>query len=116
MRLPIENAPTIDTIVNGRQLIILSRVSPVESPLNPHKQGRGFSKYRQNESFCRETQLPWTQNPWKPVGEPVYYVREARARWDEEHIEQVATLQERYAARRLLLAQRGFIYSDMDIF
>lgn len=61
-------------------------------------------------------------------GKPVYHVREARARWDEEsgkivwdgeRIEQVATLQEakeRYAARRLLLAQRGFIYSDMDLF
>ena len=55
-------------------------------------------------------------------------MREARARWDEEsgkivwdeeRIEQVATLQEakeRYAARRLLLAQKGFIYSDMDLF
>jgi len=61
-------------------------------------------------------------------GKPVYHVREARARWDEEsgkivwdeeRIEQVATLQEakeRYAARRLLLVQRGFIYSDMDLF
>jgi len=78
--------------------------------------------------FATRAQLPWTQNPRKLVGEPVYYVREARARWDEEsgkivwdeeRIEQVATLQEakeRYAARRLLLAQRGFIYSDMDIF
>ena len=62
------------------------------------------------------------------AGEPVYHVREARALWDEEsgkivwdeeRIEQVATLQEakeRYAARRLLLAQKGFIYSDMDLF
>ena len=60
------------------------------------------------------------------AGEPVYYVREARARWnasikgvewDEPQIEAFATHQEakeRYAARRLLLAQRGFIYSDMD--
>jgi hypothetical protein len=61
------------------------------------------------------------------AGEPVYYVREARARWnasikgvewDEPQIEALATHQEakeRYAARRLLLAQRGFIYSDRDI-
>jgi hypothetical protein len=62
------------------------------------------------------------------AGEPVYCVREARARWDEEsnqavwdepRMEAFATLQEaraRYAERRLALAQLGFIHSDMDLF
>ena len=62
------------------------------------------------------------------AGSPVYCFREARARWndsikgvewDEPRIEAFATFQEskeRYAARRLALAERGFIYSDIDLF
>lgn len=62
------------------------------------------------------------------VGEPVYCVREARARWndsikgvewDEPEIGAFGTLQEakeRYATRRQTLAEKGFIYSDMDLF
>jgi len=62
------------------------------------------------------------------AGEPVYYVREARARWDEEsgqivwteeQIEKCTTSEEakqRYAKRRRGLVERGFIYSDMDLF
>ena len=37
--------------------------------------------------------------------------------WDNFEFERLPTLKEakeRYAARRLTLAQRGFIYSDMD--
>jgi hypothetical protein len=39
--------------------------------------------------------------------------------WDEPEIGAFVTLQEakeQYAARRLALGERGFIYSDMDIF
>lgn len=62
------------------------------------------------------------------AGKRIFCVREARARWDEVHgraawneeqIKAYATAkeaQERYAERRLLLAQEGFIYSDMDLF
>jgi hypothetical protein len=62
------------------------------------------------------------------AGEPVFCVREARARWDEDagqivwDQEQVQAFvshqeaKEQYAARRLILAKQGFIYSDMDIF
>ena len=53
-----------------RPFIILSRVSPVECPWNPHKQGRGLFKYRQNESFCREIQLSgrWPDNCVRNAG------------------------------------------------
>lgn len=59
-------------------------------------------------------------------GEPVYCVRQARARWndeagevvwDEEQVQVFVTHQEakeRYEARRLALADKGFICSDMD--
>jgi len=59
-------------------------------------------------------------------GEPVYCVRQARAQWndeagepiwDEEQVQAFATHQkakERYEARRLALADLGFIDSDMD--
>ena len=59
-------------------------------------------------------------------GEPVYCVRQARARWndearevvwDDEQVEAFATHQEakeRYEARRLVVVDKGFIYSDMD--
>ena len=62
------------------------------------------------------------------AGEPVYCVREARAWWDEEAgqivwdqelVQSFVTDQEakeRYTARRLALAEKGFIYSDMDLF
>ena len=62
------------------------------------------------------------------AAEPVYCVREARARWndsiksvewDKPKIGAFGTLQEakeRYAARRQTLAEKGFIYSDMDLF
>ena len=62
------------------------------------------------------------------AGEPVYCVREARAQWndsikgvewDEPEIGAFGTLQEakeRYATRRQALAEKGFIYSDMDLF
>ena len=62
------------------------------------------------------------------AGELVFCVREARAQWndsikgvewDEPEIGAFATLQEakeRYAARRQTLAEKGFIYSDMDLF
>jgi hypothetical protein len=62
------------------------------------------------------------------AGEPVYCVRKARARWndsikglewDEPEIGAFATLQEakeQYAAWKLTLAEKGFIYSDMDLF
>jgi hypothetical protein len=61
------------------------------------------------------------------AGEPVYCVREARAWWNEENkqmwsepwIEVFSTLREakkRYSERRLVLAQLGFIHSDMDLF
>jgi hypothetical protein len=61
------------------------------------------------------------------AGQPVCCVRQARARWDEAslgmawddvHVEAFATLDEakmRYAERRLALAQKGFIDSDMDL-
>jgi hypothetical protein len=38
--------------------------------------------------------------------------------WDDVHVEAFATLDEakmRYAERRLALAQKGFIDSDMDL-
>jgi hypothetical protein len=59
-------------------------------------------------------------------GEPVYCVRQARARWneeageavwDEEQVQAFVThreAEERYEARRRVLADKGFIYSDMD--
>ncbi len=62
------------------------------------------------------------------AGEPVFCVREARAQWedsikgvewDEPEIEAFATPQEakeRYATRRQALAEKGFIYSDIDLF
>jgi hypothetical protein len=62
------------------------------------------------------------------AGEPVCCVRQARAHWDEESqemardevsVEAFATLKEakeRYAERRLALAQKGFTDSDMDLF
>jgi hypothetical protein len=61
------------------------------------------------------------------AGGHVICVREAHARWDEangkiawdgERIKAFATLEEakeQYAERRLFLAQKGFIYSDMDL-
>jgi hypothetical protein len=61
------------------------------------------------------------------AGEPVFCVREARARWDDSiksvewdapEIEAFATPQEakeRYATRRQTLVEKGFIYSDMDL-
>ncbi len=61
------------------------------------------------------------------AGEPVCCVRQARARWDEAslgmawddvHIEAFPTSEEakmRYAERKIALAQRGFIDSDMDL-
>jgi len=62
------------------------------------------------------------------AGEPVYCLREARARWDdeaghivwdEEQVQAFMTHQEakqQYAARRVALVQKGYIYSDMDLF
>jgi hypothetical protein len=59
-------------------------------------------------------------------GEEEYYIREAHARWntsikyvewDEPVIRAFQTLQEAkdvYSARKIALARRGFIYSDMD--
>ena len=59
-------------------------------------------------------------------GEPVYCVRQARAQWsdeageavwDEEQVQAFAThhgAKEQYEAQRLALAEKGFIYSDMD--
>jgi len=64
----------------------------------------------------------------KSAGMPVYCVREAHAEWsdvdgqimwDKEQVQSFVTHQEaeeRYAARRLALAELGFIYSDMDLF
>jgi hypothetical protein len=61
-------------------------------------------------------------------GETAYCVREARVQWDdsvkdmvwdEPEIEAFVTLheaKERYAARRQALAEKGFTYSDMDLF
>ena len=61
-------------------------------------------------------------------GEPVYYVREARAHWDDdagqivwdqEQVQAFVTHQEAkecYSTLRLALAKKGFIYSDMDLF
>jgi hypothetical protein len=58
--------------------------------------------------------------------EPVYCVRQARARWndeagdavwDDEQVQAFATHQEakeRYEAQRRALADKGFIHSDMD--
>jgi hypothetical protein len=37
--------------------------------------------------------------------------------WDRKHVEQFSwprLAEERYAERKLALAERGFIYSDMD--
>ena len=60
-------------------------------------------------------------------GMPVFYVREAHAAWsevdeqimwDKEQVRVFVTHQEakdQYAARRLALAQEGFIYSDMEM-
>jgi hypothetical protein len=62
------------------------------------------------------------------AGEPVYCVREACARWNdsikgvewgEAEIGTFATHEEAkewYATRRQALAERGFIYPDMDLF
>jgi hypothetical protein len=64
----------------------------------------------------------------KAAGIPVYCVREARAwwddasgqiAWDEEQVQTFVThhdAKECYAARRRDLADKGFIYSDMDLF
>jgi hypothetical protein len=61
-------------------------------------------------------------------GKPVFYVREARARWDEqsgqivwdeEETDRTSSLEEakkRYEERKLALARRGFVYSDMELF
>jgi hypothetical protein len=57
-----------------------------------------------------------------------YCVRQARAQWcevdgqimwDQEELEHfwiLAEAKERYAVRRLALAEKGFIYSNMDLF
>jgi hypothetical protein len=62
------------------------------------------------------------------AGDPVYCVGEVRARWDdeaghivwdEEQVQAFMTHQEakqQYAARRVALVQKGYIYSDMDLF
>lgn len=61
-------------------------------------------------------------------GEPRYCVREACARWDDEAKQivwekeqiQIFTMHQQakddYATRRFALAEKGFIYSDMDLF
>jgi hypothetical protein len=88
---------------------VLSRTGDPKAPLR----GQEFCELRLYDSDS--------------AGEPVYCVREARARWndegnqelwDEPRIEAFATLQEakaRYSERKLALAQQGFIYSDMDL-
>ena len=62
------------------------------------------------------------------AGEPVFCIREARASWDrsagrmvwsDQKTEAFATLLEarkRYAGRLFALAERGFKYSDMEMF
>jgi hypothetical protein len=61
------------------------------------------------------------------VGLPVFCIREARARWDEEtgqiawderRVQMFTSRQdakERYEACRLALTKEGFIYSDMEL-
>jgi len=61
------------------------------------------------------------------AGNPVYCVREAHAQWsdkdgqimwDDEQVHVLVTQEaakKRYAKLRLALAQRGFIYSGMDL-
>jgi hypothetical protein len=89
---------------------VLSKTDNPKAPLRDHE----FYELRLYDSDSAE--------------EPVYYVREVRARWDDDagqivwDQEQVETFvshqeaKERYAARRLALTEKGFIYSDMDLF
>ena len=88
---------------------VLSRTDDPEIPL------------RDQEFY--ELRLDDSDDIWKPG----YFVKQAHAQWSEIDqqimwdgfdFEQCATLEkakERYAARRLALAEEGFIYSDMDM-
>jgi hypothetical protein len=88
---------------------VLSKTVDAKVPLC----GQEFYELRLYDSDC--------------AGEPVFCVQEARARWDEDsgqpvrdqvYNAQFLTLKEakeHYAERRGALAEKGFIYSDMDL-
>ena len=71
-----------------------------------------------------ELRIDDSDDIWKPG----YFVKQAHAQWSEIDrqimwdgfdFDQCPTLEmakERYAERKNVLAERGFIYSDMDIF
>jgi hypothetical protein len=89
---------------------VLSKTDNPESPLHDQE----FYELRLYDS--------------ESAGEPVYCVREACTRWidlikgvewNEPEIGTFATHEEAkewYATRRQALAEKGFIYSDMDLF
>ena len=89
---------------------ILSKTVDPKAPLR----GQEFYELRLYDSDC--------------AGEPVFCVQEARAKWDEDSGQpardqvfnaQFLTLKEAtecYGERRSALAEKGFIYSDMDLF
>ncbi len=77
--------------------------------------------------LCNQEFYELRLNDSESGGKPAYYVREAHAEWsdvdrevmwDKEQVKVFVTHEEakaHYAARRLALAEQGFIYSDMDM-
>ncbi len=88
---------------------ILSKTIDPDAPL----QGQEFYELRLMEEpnelgtrhYVRQTHAQWSDKNWDVV-------------WESEELDYFWILDEtkkRYAERRLALAERGFIYSDMDM-